>query len=193
MRSQLESLKAQLSKQKIVNDKLIIDSMKKKMSWIRKFVYFQICLLPILAIVWFGLMFALGLSWWNFIFLVVMCCLDVYVDYRINLCAMTDEDYSKGNLVTTVTKLMKMKRNRTIHMLFAMPVVILWVVWTGIETYNNIPHAANDFHMGFVEGGMVGGAIGAIAGLGFAIYTYRKMQRTNDDVIRGINELMNEE
>ena len=41
-------------------------------------------------------------------------------------------------------------------------------------------------------GGMVGGVIGCIIGLGLAIYLYRKMQNTNDDVIRQINEIVNE-
>ena len=44
MRSQMEDFKAQLERQKIVNDKLIISSMKKNMSWIRKYVYFEFCL-----------------------------------------------------------------------------------------------------------------------------------------------------
>ena len=45
MRSQMEDFKAQLERQKIVNDKLIISSMKKNMSWIRKYVYFEFCFL----------------------------------------------------------------------------------------------------------------------------------------------------
>ena len=41
MRSQMEDFKAQLDKQKIVNEKMIIGSMKKSMSWIKRYVYFE--------------------------------------------------------------------------------------------------------------------------------------------------------
>ena len=49
MRSQMEDFKAQLDKQKIVNEKMIIGSMKKSMSWIKRYVYFECCLVPIIA------------------------------------------------------------------------------------------------------------------------------------------------
>ena len=50
MRSQMEDFKAQLDKQKIVNEKLIIKSMKSSMSWIKKFIYIKIYTLPLIAI-----------------------------------------------------------------------------------------------------------------------------------------------
>ena len=50
MRSQMEDFKAQLDKQKIVNEKMIIGSMKKSMSWIKRYVYFEWCLVPIIAV-----------------------------------------------------------------------------------------------------------------------------------------------
>ena len=42
IRSQMAQFKEQLDKQKIVNEKLIIKSMKSSMSWIKKFVYIEI-------------------------------------------------------------------------------------------------------------------------------------------------------
>ena len=48
MRSQMEDFKAQLDKQKIVNEKMIIGSMKKSMSWIKRYVYFECCLVPLI-------------------------------------------------------------------------------------------------------------------------------------------------
>ena len=45
----------------------------------------------------------------------------------------------------------------------------------------------------FIFGGLIGGAIGGVAGLIFAFYIYRKMQRTNDDVISQINEYTTED
>ena len=42
MRSQLNTLKSQLAQQEIVTENLIIYAMKKKMTWIKKYVIFQI-------------------------------------------------------------------------------------------------------------------------------------------------------
>ena len=110
MRTQLNALKSQLAQQEIVTENLIIDAMKKKMTWIKKYVFFQICLIPILAIIWAAIIPMCGISWWNYAFLLIMCCIDVYADYCINVSSISDDDYLRGNLVTTVKKLLKMKR-----------------------------------------------------------------------------------
>lgn len=189
MRTQLESLKSQLAQQEIVTENLIIDAMKKKMTWIKKFTIFQVCLLPVLAIVWAVLVPICGISWWNYAFLVIMCSLDVYADYRINVRALSDDDYLRGNLVSTVKKLMQMKRYRALHMTICIPLVIVWLLWAGIEAYNALPEASSTFQEAFISGGIVGGVIGGICGLIFVFSIYRKMQRTNDEVIAQINDL----
>ncbi|MGN0227590.1 MAG: hypothetical protein ACI4AI_05985 [Paludibacteraceae bacterium] len=193
LRSQLAELKKQLALQEIVNDNLIIDSMKRKMKWIKKFVVIQAYMLPLIALLWLGIKYTLGLSWWNYAFVTVMCCVDVYVDYRINLRAITDDDYMKGNLITTIKKLIKMKSDRTKQMLFAIPLIIVWLTWTAIETMQSIPMASGNFHKGFIEGGFFGGIIGGFCGLLFAFKMYRKMQRTNDEIITQINDLIKDE
>ena len=62
IRSQMAQFKEQLDKQKIVNEKLIIKSMKSSMSWIKKFVYIEICTLPLIAIAWLGIKMYANLS-----------------------------------------------------------------------------------------------------------------------------------
>lgn len=193
LRSQLAELKKQLALQEIVNDNLIIDSMKRKMKWIKKFVVIQAYMLPLIALLWLGIKYTLGLSWWNYAFVTVMCCVDVYVDYRINLRAITDDDYMKGNLITTIKKLIKMKSDRTKQMIFAIPLIIVWLTWTAIEIMQSIPMASGNFHKGFIEGGFFGGIIGGFCGLLLAFKMYRKMQRTNDEIITQINDLIKDE
>ena len=63
MRSQMEDFKAQLDKQKIVNEKMIIGSMKKSMSWIKRYVYFECSLVPIIAVSWLAIKEFAHLSW----------------------------------------------------------------------------------------------------------------------------------
>ena len=189
MRRQLEDLKAQLAKQEIVNDRLIIDAMKKKMTWIKKYVVLQVCLFPVIAVVWSAIVPICGISWWNYAFLIAMCCIDVFADYRINVSSITDDDYLRGNLVDTVTKLLRMKRSRAVQMAASVPAIIAWLLWAGIEAYNALPEATSEFQQAFIAGGLVGGVIGGICGLIFAFSIYRKMQRTNDEVIAQINDL----
>ena len=189
MRTQLNALKSQLAQQEIVTENLIIDAMKKKMTWIKKYVIFQIGLIPVLAILWAAIVPMCGISWWNYAFLLTMCCIDVYADYRINVKALTDDDYLRGNLVTTVTKLLKMKRSRALQMAICIPLIIVWLLWAGIEAYNALPEATGEFQEAFISGGLIGGVIGGICGLIFAFSIYRKMQRTNDEVIAQINDL----
>ena len=189
MRTQLNALKSQLAQQEIVTENLIIDAMKKKMTWIKKYVIFQICLIPVLAIIWAAIAPICGISWWNYAFLITMCCIDVFADYRINVTALSNDDYLRGNLVTTVKKLLKMKRYRALQMAICIPLIIVWLLWAGIEAYNALPEATSEFQEAFISGGLIGGVIGGICGLIFAFSIYRKMQRTNDEVIAQINDL----
>ena len=189
MRSQMEDFKAQLDKQKIVNEKMIIGSMKKSMSWIKRFVYFECCLVPIIAVSWFAIKEYALLSWLNYAFLMTMIIVSVIADYRINVSAISDADYSRDNLVTTIKKLTRMKRQRSIEMMIEVPVLVIWLLWSGIEVWIYMPADAPDCARGAVYGGIVGGVIGAVCGLIFAFRIFLKMQRTNDEVISQINEL----
>ena len=193
MRAQLESLRQSLDRQEIVNERLIAKSMKSRMSWLKKYIIMEACLIPVIAILWLELKMVLGLSWLNYAFLMVMVVIDVYIDYRINLHSLSDADYSKSNLIGTMTKLMVMKRRRTIQMVAAVPIVIVWVLWTGLEAYASLATATEPMLRAFIFGALIGCAIGGVAGLIFAFYIYRKMQRTNDDVISQINEYTTED
>lgn len=193
MRAQLESLRQSLDRQEIVNEQLIAKSMKSRMSWLKKYIIMEACLIPVIAILWLELKMALGLSWLNYAFLMVMVVIDVYIDYLINLHGLSDADYSKSNLIATVSKLMVMKRRRTIQMVAAVPIVIVWVLWTGLEAYASLATATEPMLRAFIFGALIGCAIGGVAGLIFAFYIYRKMQRTNDDVISQINEYTTED
>lgn len=133
MRSQMEDFKAQLDKQKIVNEKMIIGSMKKSMSWIKRFVYFECCLVPIIAVSWLAIKEFAHLSWLNYAFLMTMVIVSVIADYRINVSAISDADYSRDNLLTTIKKLTRMKRLRSIEMMIEVPTLFIWLLWSGIE------------------------------------------------------------
>lgn len=185
----MENFKAQLNQQKIVNEKLIIRSMKKSMSWIKKYIYFEFCLIPVIAIMWLGIKEFAHLSWFNYLFIMAVVVVDVIADYRINVSALSDEDYSRNNLLTTISKLTRMKRQRSVQMVLFMPAFVVWLLWSGVEAWTALPADAPNFVRGAVYGGLVGGLIGGVVGLVIAFRIFFKMQRTNDEVISQINEL----
>lgn len=189
----MEVLKRKLDTQEIINESLIKESMTKKMSWIRKYVFFQMWLIPVVAVMWFGIVYVMHISWWSYIFLVAMCCIDVWYDYVINVKAITDEDYNRSNLIEMVQKLTAMKQKRARQMYITIPLLILFFLWIGFEAYTALDtDALSSFQAGFIRGGLFGGAIGAVFGILFAIRIFLKMQKTNDEVISQINELQKE-
>ena len=63
MRQQMDILKSKLDNEQIVNERLMRESMKNKMSWIHKFVWAEIFIVPLLIIFFFGTASAFGLSY----------------------------------------------------------------------------------------------------------------------------------
>lgn len=197
MREQMQVLRNKLDKQEIVNDKLVKNSIKSKMSWMKKFVYFEFLLIPFIALIWYGLKEVFNLSWFCYAFIVVHCAIDAVCDYRINVASLDLEKVEKHNLSDTLQKLIVMKQMRAkaffIIMLLSIPLFI-WVsieMWQYVSTitlkddlYTHIVHAG-------AYGGFVGGIIGFLVGIYISIHIYRKMQTTNDELIAQIEEFTN--
>lgn len=192
LRYQMKCLKNELEGQDIINEKLLKDSMKEKMSWIKKYIIFEVCLMPVIILGWLLIRFYCHLSWANYFFVIILCMASIVIDCLINIKKFKNEDYNRANLVETSRKLVKMKRQRAIQMMVNIPILIVWLVWSGIEAYNAFPLMENDFQKGFIGGAMIGGPIGGIMGIIFAIKIFRKMQRTNDEIINQINDIIND-
>lgn len=190
MREQMQMLRNKLEQQEIVNDKLVKNSIKSKMSWIKKFVYFEFCLLPFLALTWFCIKEYFDLSWYNYAFMMVMCTVDVVWDYRINVASLKIDRVEDNSLTDTMQKLISMKQIRAKAFIIMGILLILWLVWTGIEVwqYLSTMSGIGDAFTAGAYGGFAGGVIGAFAGLYLAFRIYRKMQNTNDELIAQISE-----
>ena len=189
LREQMSILRNKLDKQEIVNEQLMRKSMNQRMSWIQKYVIFEIILVPILLIYLAGMHIAFGLSWWLYGFVAVMLIVSVCTDYYIN--HLNSADLLQGDLVDTSRKLVRMKSLRAKAFIIGIVAVIVWVVWLMWELYQSyLAQAANhDFASGAALGGCVGAAIGCVIGLIIAFFIFRKMQRTNDEVLAQISDL----
>lgn len=189
LRQQMNVLKEKLDAQEIVNDRLVAKSMRKEMSWIKKYIYVQFALIPFVVLIWVGVKYILGLSWWNYSFLMLMCVVFVYIDYVVNVKALSNADYHKNNLIETARKLVKMKRQRTIQMIVEILLLILWLIWTFLEV-NSAQSTATGLRQSLLQGGIIGGYIGGVIGLIVAFVIFYKMQRTNDRMIEQIDDMM---
>lgn len=193
MRSQLETLKHKLDSQQIVNDRLMRTAMQSRMGWIGRYVRVEeYLLLPLVAVVFLGVKVVFGVSWWFFAFTMVMCVADIVADHKVNI--LGSSLWQNGSMVEVRRRLVRMKELRRRQLMVSFPVVGVWLVVLVLELMSagafgpGVPPVSEWRTAAFA--GVVGGIVGAVAGLVVAVVLVRKMQRTNDELIRQIDEFV---
>lgn len=190
MRSQMASFKKQLEQQEIINSRIMSESMKKKFSWIKKIIIGEIILIPIFLYLAFAAKYNFNLSWWSVVTFVILLLCDVWCDYDINMRAIKDSDYSRDNLIDTIEKLVKMKQRRAKQTAIMLTATIVMSIWLLIEIGFHLIAINADTGMWFV---FYGGGTGAFIGVAVAWWIYQKMQKTNDEMIKQIEEVSKEQ
>lgn len=190
MRSQMASFKKQLEQQEIINSRIMSESMKKKFSWIKKMIIGEIILIPIFLYLAFAAKYNFNLSWWSVVTFVILLLCDVWCDYDINMRAIKDSDYSRDNLIDTIEKLVKMKQRRAKQTAIMLTATIVMSIWLLIEIGFHLIAINADTGMWFV---FYGGGTGAFIGVAVAWWIYQKMQKTNDEMIKQIEEVSKEQ
>lgn len=181
MRGQMQILKQKLGSQELVNDRLLRNAMSNKMSWVTKYIWFELWGLFPLCVLIFSLnkLMYPTMSWWPTLAILFFLLVDILFDFYIN--RVSESDWQSENLVQTADKLLKMKKTRWLQLVVAIPFMIIlfgWYLWEfpcEIRLYTTI-------------GGIFGGVIGFAVGLRILL----KMQRINDDLIRQIREMKSE-
>ncbi|WP_308395505.1 hypothetical protein [Prevotella sp.] len=190
MRSQMASFKKQLEQQEIINSRIMSESMKKKFSCIKKMIIGEIILIPIFLYLAFAAKYNFNLSWWSVVTFVILLLCDIWCDYDINMRAIKDSDYSRDNLIDTIEKLVKMKQRRTKQAAIMLITLIGLIIWLSIEiSLHLISINAATRMWGVFYGGVVGGVIG----IAVSWWIYCKMQKTNDEMIKQIEEISKEQ
>lgn len=190
MRSQMASFKKQLEQQEIINSRIMAESMKKKFSWIKKMIIGEIILIPIFLYLAFAAKYNFNLSWWSISTFIILLLCDVWCDYDINMRAIKNSDYSRDNLVNTMEKLLRMKQRRTKQTAIMLTATIVMSIWLLIEIGFHLIAINADTGMWLV---FYGGGTGAFIGVAVAWWIYRKMQKTNDEMIKQIEEISKEQ
>lgn len=185
LRQQINALKNKVDQQGRLNESLVKKAIQSKMKSVHGIII-KLAIVAIACIPFYILMkYQVGLSWPLTIATIVMMLGSVTSDYFIN---RIDVSHMGDDLVETANKLVKMKRNRVIGQRIGISAVLLWLIWFCYEYF-----AINSAYGSAVAwGGIVGIVVGAIVGGLIGLRIFNKMQRTNDEMIDQINELMSE-
>ena len=178
MRSQMQLLKQKLDNQEIINDQLIRNAMSKKMSWIHKYIWFELLVgLPLCTLNFVGLkLMNPGLSVWAIASILLLVLVEILLDFYIN--NMSASDWQSENLLQTANKLVRMKKLRLWQVGLSLPVAIALFIWLFSVFEDEVMFYT-------IIGGVVGGVIGLTIGIAILI----KMQSTNDSLISQIREM----
>ena len=184
-------LQEKLHNEAIVNDRLLRESMKHNYSSINRFLSVEATILmPVIIFVFPLLPLIFHLSWGPVIAIILLCLADTIFDYKVN--HIKDEAFMGDNLIPTALRLQRAKRLSALQMLVSLPLILLWFVWFIIDFFLSINYDSEALTSA-AWGGLTGGCIGSVCGLIFAIQLYHKQQKTRQQVIDQINDLMAED
>ena len=190
MRQQLDILKNKLDNQALINDKLIRQSMLNKMSFMKKYTWVSFLVLLFIYYGYNEVRILFNLSWWFYgatvIFMTFSVCFDAYIN-RFN-----KESFLNGDLIAASLQMQRMKKLRKKSLLYALPLMTIWISWLLIELYNGSSAANGGANTSLFYGAMVGSGVGVIVGVAIGIWLYLRMQRINSDIIQQIDELKKE-
>ncbi len=183
LREEMIQLKQRLDRTTTLNEQLMHDTIKDKLRDMRKTIYMVLGMGLLACPLWLIISIVFNLSWYFIAFTMVMLIGSATSDYLIN---RMDSSLVDRDLAETARQLVRMKKLRLRAEVIGVAVVIVWIVWVVFE----FMHAIQDktFATFMVVALLVGAVIGGIVG----IRIFLKLQRTNDDMLRQINELQKE-
>ena len=179
MRSQMSLLNKKLEKEHILNEQLMRNAMKDKISSLRKERWYGlavfILMIPCLYYLYVGLGLSLLFTAVTFIFF-VLCITVTFKQWQ----QVKEEDFMSGNLCETVKKVARMYKHNSQWLFFGVPFAIIWISWF----YYELAYLPNDNPR--IQGALIGGCIGFIIGGCFGVHYYLKKQRILKDMMHQI-------
>ena len=190
MRQQLGILKEKIDGQKLINDKLIRQSMLNKMSFMKKYTWVSFFLLLFTYYAYNEVRILFNTSWWFYGFTVLVMtfivCFDAYINH------VNKKEFLNGDLIAASLQMQRMKKLRKKSFLCGTIIMIIWTPWFFIETYYGSGAANGGENTSMFHGMIVGGGVGLIVGVAISIWIYLRMQGINSDIIQQIEELTKE-
>ena len=186
LRQQLSLLNKKLEKQSIVNEKLIRNSMKERISNINRtgiiFCVLVAIATPIIAINYARLLnFSLALNIFTCAFMAIAFVYTIWSHWGLN------SNLLNGDLITASSKILRIRRLYKRWSYFSYPWLVVWLCWNGWEIYTKIDN--QEMLLGIIVGGIIGLIIGGIYGW----RQRNKIYRNIDAMLAQIEELKKEE
>lgn len=182
MRQQLAELKSRIDRNSEINEKHMMNAIKRKMRGVHRSIYKVIIMGTIALPVWILIGYIWNLPWYFTAFTIVMLSGSMIADYIIN---RMDIDRMTDNMAETARELVKMKKYRVRQEIIAFPMLTGWLAWFIWELY----HAGLEKDL--VLGMSVGSVIGAVVGACIGLRIFFNLQKANDEMLDQIKELEN--
>ena len=186
LRQQLSLLNKKLEKQSIVNEKLIRNSMKERISNINRtgiiFCVLIAIATPIIAINYALLLnFSLALNIFTCAFMAIALVYTIWSHWGLS------SNLLNGDLITASTTIMRTRRRYKQWSYFSYPWLVVWLCWNGWEVYTKIDN--REMLLGIIVGSVIGLIIGGIYGW----RQRNKIYRNIDAMLQDIADLKSEE
>lgn len=179
LKQQFAILTDKLESQEINNERLLRTVMKTKMKSINKYYYWALFLgLPVIVFCFQSFYNKGQVSLLFYVSTVLIAAVDIIVEMVINKTG--NNQWQDADLLTARQALVQMKQRRKKVEIISIPLVMIWLSFFVLEVSRSTTDALMLSTLAVI-GGMVG--------LGIGLLAYRKMQRTNDELIREIDQL----
>lgn len=187
LRQQMNSLKKNLDKSRIVTRELLISVMKQKVSWINILVRSEFVIIPFAVLIFLGMSSSIGISVWIAITFGIFALVDSIIDLKTTL--IPTKEITNSDMMALRHKLIRQKQMRKIQFMITVPLCILWLIWfwtdywlsSGGYTLSTMPRT----HLVALVLSVVFFILVCVI---ITVFLYWKMQRTNDTLIGHIDE-----
>ena len=190
MREQMAALKRRLDNQEIINEQLIRNVMKNRLSWINSYVIFEAVAAPLLIIelMLFDI-FVIHFSYWLLAYTIFIMVGSLIYNWRFTW--VKDSSLLQGDLNSLRKNFVGKKRRIVWENIVTLVLVAIWVPWLIFEIRDYMLTLDPDSFLYIcLEGGIVGVTAGCVIGIAIGLFINWKAGRTYGKVIAQIDELL---
>ena len=179
LKQQLTLLNKKLEKQNIVNEKLIRNSMKERISNINR-VGIAFCVIaaiatPMITLSFhYVLQFSLALNLFTCVFMAIAFAYTIWSHWGLN------SNLLNGDLITASSTILRTRKRYKQWSYFGYPWLAIWLCWYSWEIYTKIEN--KEIMFGIICGGIIGGVIGGIWGLRQRNKIYRNIDAILEEI-----------
>ncbi len=190
LRQQLNDLKNKVDQQGHLNESLVKKAVQGKMKGLHRFLLRYCVILGLFVPFMMWDFISKQYSWLFILFTLLIFLGSFTAEYLIN---RMDVNRMGDDLVETARKLLQMKKNRRTQLSIGFCAIAIWLPWYGYEIYKSMAHTVEPSQVaGFMTCLAIAMIIGVSIGLAIGLSLYRRLQRTNDEMISQINEFTSE-